>query len=132
MVNAIQFINSHFLSWAVTARKAQGQTLEKVSIDIGSSAFAHGAFYVAMSRVRKLEDILFFGVPKWPENGIVFHTNDYIQQQTRAIIDEAAHVYALNVGDENGSNNHQEEDNFLSEFTDDEVFINDNIDEFPF
>ena len=82
------------LAWAVTAHKAQGQTLEKVSIDIGSSAFAHGAFYVAMPRVRRLEDVLFFGAERWPEGGIKFHVNDFIQQQTNAINDKAAHIQA--------------------------------------
>ena len=85
------------LAWAVTAHKSQGQTLNKVAIDIGTTAFAHGAFYVALSRVRKLNDILFFGAEKWPDNGIVFHTNDFIQQQAKAISDEADHVIAQNI-----------------------------------
>lgn len=88
------------LAWAVTAHKAQGQTLDKVSIDIGSSAFAHGAFYVALSRVRKLQDLMFFGAQSWPENGIHFHVNDFIQQQTNAINDEAAHHQANYVNDQ--------------------------------
>lgn len=36
------------LSWAVTAHKSQGQTLSKVTIHIGESAFAHGSFYVSL------------------------------------------------------------------------------------
>ena len=112
------------LAWAVAAHKAQGQTLDKVAIDIGCSAFAHGAFYVAVSRVRKLEDVLFFGAPRWPENGISFHVNDYIQQQTRAIIDEAAHVYALNVGNEGNVHDEQQEEDFLiDDFSEDNSFF---------
>ena len=92
------------LAWAVTAHKSQGQTLNKVSIDIGTSAFAHGALYVALSRVRKISDILFFGTEKWPENGIVFHVNDFIQQQSKALNDEADHIFAQNIqNDENHS-----------------------------
>ena len=99
-MNGLQFTIYQFpirLTWAVIAHKAQGQTLEKVAIDIGSSAFAHCAFYVAMSRVRKLEDVLFFGAEKWPDGGIKFHVNDFIQQQNHAINDEAAHVQALHI-----------------------------------
>ena len=85
------------LAWAVTAHKSQGQTLERVAIDIGTSAFAHGAFYVALSRVRKIDDVLLFGLEKWPENGITFHTNDFIQQQANEINDHAAHIIAQNL-----------------------------------
>lgn len=45
------------LAWAVTIHKAQGKTLSRVFIDLGSSAFATGQVYVALSRVRKLDDI---------------------------------------------------------------------------
>ena len=119
------------LAWAVTAHKAQGQTLDKVSIDIGSQAFAHGAFYVALSRVRRLDDILFFGASNWPENGISFHVNDYIQQQTRAIMDEADHFFARNVVEQNENHvyNHNllEEDNFLSDESDENDNNNDDF-----
>lgn len=57
------------LSWAVTAHKSQGQTLKKVAISLNSRSFAHGAFYVAISRVMKLENILLFGT-NIPVNGI--------------------------------------------------------------
>ena len=69
------------LCWACTAHKAQGQTLDKVAISIKDIAFAHGAFYVALSRVRRLEDILFFGREEWPEGGPKFHVNEYIQNE---------------------------------------------------
>ena len=47
------------LSWAVTIHKAQGMTLDKACICLGEKDFATGISFVAMSRVRKLEDILF-------------------------------------------------------------------------
>ena len=117
------------LAWAVTAHKAQGQTLDKVSIDIGCQAFAHGAFYVALSRVRKLEDVLFFGSRRWPENGITFHINDYIQQQTRAIIDEAEHVFARNAPNADGNGHNEEEDFLINELSDEDMLDDDSIED---
>lgn len=68
------------LSWAVTAHKSQGQTLSKVAIDISAPAFAHGSFYVALSRVRSLDSLLLFGLESFPPNGPSFHVNTFIQQ----------------------------------------------------
>lgn len=65
------------LSWAVTAHKSQGQTLKKVAISLKFKCFAHGSFYVTLSRVRKLVNILLFG-DKFPKNGLKFHTNNEI------------------------------------------------------
>ena len=67
------------LAWAVTAHKSQGQTLEKCAIDIGEKAFAHGSLYVALSRVKSLNNVMLFGLDKWPEGGPAFHVNPYIQ-----------------------------------------------------
>jgi ATP-dependent DNA helicase PIF1 len=38
------------LAWAVTIHKAQGKTFDRVLVDIGWGAFAHGQMYVALSR----------------------------------------------------------------------------------
>ena len=65
------------LCYSVTAHKSQGQTLSKVAICIGEKAFAHGSFYVALSRVRKIDDILFFA-EKFPDNGPSLHSNNLI------------------------------------------------------
>ena len=40
------------LAWTVTIHKAQGLTLDKVSIDIGKKEFSAGLTFVALSRVR--------------------------------------------------------------------------------
>lgn len=45
------------LAWAVTIHKAQGKTFDKVLIDVGWGAFAHGQMYVALSRCTTFEGI---------------------------------------------------------------------------
>ena len=47
------------LAWAITVHKSQGLTLEKARIDIGNREFAAGLTFVALSRVRSLNDICF-------------------------------------------------------------------------
>ena len=46
------------LAFAVTIHKSQGKTFEKVVIDLGRGAFAHGQTYVALSRCTTLEGIV--------------------------------------------------------------------------
>ena len=45
------------LAWAMTIHKSQGKTFERVIIDMGKGAFAHGQSYVALSRCTTLEGI---------------------------------------------------------------------------
>ena len=47
------------LAWAITVHKSQGLTLPKIRIDIGNKEFAAGLSFVAVSRVRSLNDICF-------------------------------------------------------------------------
>lgn len=45
------------LAYAVTFNKSQGKTLDRAVVDLRGAPFAHGQLYVALSRVRRRQDI---------------------------------------------------------------------------
>jgi ATP-dependent DNA helicase PIF1 len=51
-------------AWALTINKSQGMTLDKAIIDLGSSVFASGQAYTALSRVRNLSSVRLMGLSK--------------------------------------------------------------------
>lgn len=46
------------LSYAMTIHKSQGKTFDKITVDVGTGAFAHGQVYVALSRCTTLAGIV--------------------------------------------------------------------------
>ena len=46
-------------SYAITIHKSQGQTLDKIIINLGHREFASGLTYTALSRAKKLQNIRF-------------------------------------------------------------------------
>jgi hypothetical protein len=48
------------LAYSMTYNKGQGQTFHKTLLDITTSPFAHGHFYVGDSRVRSSTNVRFF------------------------------------------------------------------------
>lgn len=58
------------LAWALTIHKSQGQTFNKVFIDLSTRAFTHGQTYVALSRCTSLNGIV-LRTPVQPRDVIV-------------------------------------------------------------
>ena len=46
------------IAWAITIHKSQGLTLKKAWVDLGDSEKSLGMTYVALSRVKKLQDFV--------------------------------------------------------------------------
>ena len=58
--NSFKFTRKQFpirLCFAMTINKSQGQSVKHVGLDLSSSVFTHGQFYVAVSRVTSISNI---------------------------------------------------------------------------
>ena len=58
--NSFKFNRKQFpvrLCFAITINKSQGQSVKHVELDLSSSVFTHGQFYVAVSRVTSVSNI---------------------------------------------------------------------------
>ena len=67
------------LGWGITIHKAEGKTLKKVFIDTQSKTFAPEMLYVALTRVKRLKDLLV--VPFSKEFVNELHTKDIFKQR---------------------------------------------------
>ncbi len=69
------------LAYAITIHKSQGQTFNKITVDTGTGAFAHGQVYVALSRCRSLEGVVLNNALKWNDIIIDKRVIDYCKEK---------------------------------------------------
>ena len=69
------------LAWAVTIHKSQGQTFDKIALDLDTGAFAHGQTYVALSRGKTLGNT--FILSKINQKDIIFdnRVKDFLENK---------------------------------------------------
>jgi hypothetical protein len=64
------------LAYALTMNRSQGQEFEKLLVDLTIPSFTHGHLYVALSRIRKSENIkIFCNTEQIWDNNIVVTNN---------------------------------------------------------
>jgi hypothetical protein len=68
------------LCYAITVNKSQGQTLDKVCVDLREHPFAQGQLYVAASRVRNSNNILILTQDSLLQDGCALTRNIVYQE----------------------------------------------------
>ncbi|XP_054274704.1 uncharacterized protein LOC128994295 [Macrosteles quadrilineatus] len=63
------------LAYCMTGHKSQGQTIDRVGVDLRSDCFTHGQLYVLLSRVRHPDDIVVLVPPDRVREGIAYAKN---------------------------------------------------------
>jgi hypothetical protein len=74
-------------AWAITIHKSQGQTLERIVVDLGRGAFEHGQVYVALSRCPTLEGIT-LATEIWPNDVLKVsgHVREFMDSVAKAAV----------------------------------------------
>ena len=63
-------------AYGMSIHKSQGQTLNKIMVNLGDREFSGGLTYTALTRVRRLEDLAFWPMPDRTRlNGFARHAN---------------------------------------------------------
>ena len=78
MNSAITALRRQFplrLAYSLTFNKSQGQTLERIGLDLRNDVFCHGQLYVALGRVRNRQSIRVLVSPNRVINGTAAVTN---------------------------------------------------------
>jgi len=68
-------------AFAITVHKSQSLTLQKAVVDCGTSMFSAGMAYTALSRVRKLEDLILLNL----DVSQLFRTNSIVCNEYRRL-----------------------------------------------
>jgi ATP-dependent exoDNAse (exonuclease V) alpha subunit len=60
----VDFLSEIVLSYATTIHKSQGATITHLELDIGSSVFADGQAYTALSRAKSISGLSIVDIQK--------------------------------------------------------------------